>query len=177
MRPMTCEFWLLIVLVSLWIALFLTEHAHACCRQDKRREDLVAMVQRQHELWPFKEGKRRFTSKTNMAQMRAVLLNPSYGFTKPPVPSSKQVAAQCDLDNTVSVDELITPPPPAQPSSPSPSPTALLPSPSAQALPSTQPTIVETERLAGTELECGAETDLGSYAPPGWSPSQAIIHC
>ncbi|KIK32247.1 hypothetical protein CY34DRAFT_759548 [Suillus luteus UH-Slu-Lm8-n1] len=134
--------------------------------QDKRREDLVAMVQRQHELWPFKEGKRRFTSKTNMAQMRAVLLNPSYGFTKPPVPSSKQVAAQCDLDNTVSVDELITPPPPAQPSSPSPSPTALLPSPSAQALPSTQPTIVETERLAGTELECGAETDLDSVRSP-----------
>ena len=170
MRPMTCEFWLLNVLVTLWIALFLTEHAHACCRQDKRREDLVAMVQRQHELWPFKEGKRRFTLKTNMAQMRAVLLNPLYGFTKPPASSSKQVAAQCNSDNTA-VDELITPPPPARPLSPSPS------APSAQALPSTQPTVVETEHLAGTELECGAETDLGRYTPPGWSPSQAICHC
>ncbi|KAG2342615.1 hypothetical protein BDR05DRAFT_990215 [Suillus weaverae] len=50
--------------------------------QDKRREDLVTMVQRQQDRWPFKEGRRGFTSKTNMVQMRAVLLNPACGFTK-----------------------------------------------------------------------------------------------
>jgi hypothetical protein len=40
------------------------------------------MVQRQQEKWPFKEGRKRFTSKTNMRQMRSILLNPAYGFTK-----------------------------------------------------------------------------------------------
>lgn len=61
--------------------------------QDKRREDLVAIVKRQQDRWPFKEGRRRFTSKTNMAQMRAVLLNPAYGFTKQ-APAPRQIEVQ-----------------------------------------------------------------------------------
>ncbi|KAG1907510.1 uncharacterized protein F5891DRAFT_975195 [Suillus fuscotomentosus] len=143
--------------------------------QDKRREDLVAMVQRQHECWPFKEGKRRFTSKTNMAHMRAVLLNPAYGFTRPRAAASKQVAAQCS--NAVSADGPIPPPPPPVLSSaPSPPPPPVLssapsspptlPPPSPPALPSLQPTAIETEDPVGTELEHGTEMDFGSCALP-----------
>ncbi|KAG1869437.1 hypothetical protein DFJ58DRAFT_837733 [Suillus subalutaceus] len=122
--------------------------------------------------WPFKEGKRHFTSKTNMAQMRAVLLNPAYGFTKPPqAPASKQVVAQ--RSNTVSADGPIPPPPPAPPSASSPTPTP----PSPSALPSSQPTAIETEHLAGTKLEHGAGMDLGSCTLPGLSPFlNAICH-
>ena len=40
------------------------------------------MVQRQQDKWPFKEGRKRFTSKTNMHQIRSILLNPAHGFTK-----------------------------------------------------------------------------------------------
>ncbi|KAH0829060.1 hypothetical protein J3R83DRAFT_2517 [Lanmaoa asiatica] len=48
----------------------------------KRREVLVAMVQRQIDRWPYHDGRRRFTSKTNMGVMRGVLLNRAFGFTK-----------------------------------------------------------------------------------------------
>ncbi|KAF8421338.1 hypothetical protein L210DRAFT_856872, partial [Boletus edulis BED1] len=50
--------------------------------EGRRREELVMMVQRQVERWPYHDGKRRFTSKTNMDRMRAVLLNCTFGFTK-----------------------------------------------------------------------------------------------
>ncbi|KAG2095325.1 hypothetical protein BD769DRAFT_1394917 [Suillus cothurnatus] len=130
--------------------------------QDKWREDLVAMVQCQREHWPFKEGKRCFTSKTNMAQMCTVLLNPAYGFAKPQAPAPNQVAAQCS--NAVSADRPIPAPPPAPPSAPSPPPPLPPPPPppSPPAPPSPQPTAIETEHLAGPELEHDAEMDLGS---------------
>ena len=40
------------------------------------------MVQRQAERWPYRDGRRRFTSKTTMGVMRSVLLNRAFGFTK-----------------------------------------------------------------------------------------------
>ena len=40
------------------------------------------MVERQAEKWPYHDGRRRFTMKTNMDRMRAVLLNRALGFTK-----------------------------------------------------------------------------------------------
>ncbi|KAH0832251.1 hypothetical protein J3R83DRAFT_13226 [Lanmaoa asiatica] len=50
--------------------------------EGKRREVLVVMVQRQINRWPYHDGRRRFTSKTNMGVMRGVLLNWAFGFTK-----------------------------------------------------------------------------------------------
>jgi hypothetical protein len=48
----------------------------------RRREEIVVMVQRQAEKWPHRDGRRQFTSKTNMDWMRGILLNHVFGFTK-----------------------------------------------------------------------------------------------
>ena len=61
------------------------------------------MIQRQGERWPYHDGKRRFTSKMNMDQMRRVLLNCACGFTK-----------EMEV-----VRPLSPPPPPPPPSTPS----------------------------------------------------------
>jgi hypothetical protein len=52
------------------------------------------MVQRQQEKWPFKEGGKRFTSKTNMRRMRSILLNPAHGFTKQVPATPTQIVMQ-----------------------------------------------------------------------------------
>ncbi|KAI9573822.1 hypothetical protein HD554DRAFT_2166606 [Boletus coccyginus] len=50
--------------------------------EGRRREELVVMVQRQPEKWPYRDGRHRFTSKTNMDRMRGILLNRTLGFMK-----------------------------------------------------------------------------------------------
>ena len=74
-----------------------------------RRQQLIALVRSQEERWPDRDGK--FTSKTNMKQMRAVLLNPRNGFRKavkrvrpltpspsPPPPAPSPPAAPQDTE-------------------------------------------------------------------------------
>ncbi|KIJ58455.1 hypothetical protein HYDPIDRAFT_34159 [Hydnomerulius pinastri MD-312] len=77
---------------------------------NKRREDLVDMVQRQIDRWPYHEGKKKFTSKTNMTQMRNVLLNPTFGFTKqtdataPPAEQEKDLRGDMQHVGSMSAD-------------------------------------------------------------------------
>ncbi|KAF8129502.1 hypothetical protein EV363DRAFT_1584558 [Boletus edulis] len=75
--------------------------------EGRRREELVMMVQRQVERWPYHDGKRRFTSKTNMDRMRAVLLNCTFGFTK-----------EVEVVRPLSPSPPPPPPPPGTPSLP-----------------------------------------------------------
>ncbi|KAF8120516.1 hypothetical protein EV363DRAFT_1422046 [Boletus edulis] len=74
--------------------------------EGRRREELVMMVQRQVERWPYHDGKRRFTSKTNMDRMRAVLLNCTFGFTK-------------EVEVVRLLSPSLPPPPPPPPGTPS----------------------------------------------------------
>ncbi|KAF8481679.1 hypothetical protein DFH94DRAFT_844082, partial [Russula ochroleuca] len=56
---------------------------------NKTRPQLVAMVQRQRDKWPWKEPKWRFNpSKTKLGVLTDALLNASFGFTTPNVAAS-----------------------------------------------------------------------------------------
>jgi hypothetical protein len=148
MRPTTCE-----LFISCGVAVFLTNAL--CRRQGRRRRDVVAMVRRQQDRWPFKEGRKRFTSKTNMTQMRAVLLNPTYGFTKQVVPTLTQIT---------------TPPSDAGPAGgvgprPQPLPELLPATPGIVVPPPSLSPQLGAEDAAGAEL-AGDGLDLGSRCTP-----------
>ena len=77
--------------------------------QDRWRSELVAMVQRQVDRWPYTGGKRKFsTMKTKVKQMRDVLLNPQFGCTKQleaPAGLSRHGGLQCSDVRNPSLDE------------------------------------------------------------------------
>jgi hypothetical protein len=53
------------------------------------------MVQRQRDKWPWDDPKRKFNpSKTRIEELRAVLLNPSFGFTLPNEPAASGGASR-----------------------------------------------------------------------------------
>lgn len=57
--------------------------------QNKTRSELVVMVQRQQENWPWKDSGQKFSpSKTRIDVLRSALLNPSFGFTLADMPAS-----------------------------------------------------------------------------------------
>jgi hypothetical protein len=62
------------------------------CRLHTRRPDLVSMVERQREKWPWTHGKRKFNaSKTRADVLKEALLDPAFGFTTMASPPSMGV--------------------------------------------------------------------------------------
>jgi hypothetical protein len=70
-------------------------------RLNKQRPELVAMVQRQRDRWPWTDKRRKFNpSKTRYDDLKAALLDPNFGFTT----SGPSTASNADGDATDGVE-------------------------------------------------------------------------
>ena len=114
------------------------------------------MVQRQSEKWPYHDGKRQFTSKTNMDRMHSVLLNRTFGFTK-----------------EVAVVRPLSPSPPPPPLLPPPPPPPSLPPPPSGMPGQPQQSTPEPWQDADTEGRTPRDPQDGR-CPPSSPPSRSL---